>query len=44
MRLKTADVAKASAAVAGAPVRYDDRSILLHCITAGLVILLWGIA
>ena len=44
MRLKTADVAKASAAVAGAPVRYDNRSILLHWITAGLVILLWGIA
>jgi len=44
MKLKTADVAKASAAVAGAPARYDDRSILLHWITAGLVILLWGIA
>ena len=44
MKLKTADVAKASAAVAGAPSRYDDRSILLHWITAGLVILLWCIA
>jgi cytochrome b561 len=45
MELRTASELEKSAAVTAEPTaRYDGTSILLHWLTAGLVVLLWGIA